>query len=102
MNQHYENQPINKSYETQQDMFNNYLESFRKESDESLVNRHNKESRQGFFGVGRQLIYLMALHQVMFERFPESPVYASGNKSLSNKYPVLLNNGKIYPFDEKK
>jgi hypothetical protein len=44
----------------------------------------------------------MALHQVMFERFPESPVYASGDKRLSNKYPVLLNNGKIYPFDEKK
>ncbi len=102
MNQHFENQPFNRTYETQDDIFNNYIDEFRKESDDSLVDRHNKESRQGFFGVGRQLLYLMALHQVMFERFPESPVYASGDKRLSNKYPVLLNNGKIYPYNEIK
>jgi hypothetical protein len=102
MNQYFENQPFNRTYETQDDIFNNYIDEFRKESDESLVDRHNKESRQAFFGVGRQLLYLMALHQVMFERFPESPVYASGDKRLSIKYPVLLIQGKIYPYNEIK
>jgi hypothetical protein len=102
MNQHYDNQPINGPYESQDDILNNYLETFRKESDEALVNHHNEQSKRGFFGVGRQLLYLVALHEVMFERFPESPVYASGNKRLSNKYPVLLIQGKIYPYNEIK
>jgi hypothetical protein len=56
MNQHNDNQPINGPYESQDDILNNYLETFRKESDEALVNHHNEQSKRGFFGVGRQLL----------------------------------------------
>lgn len=56
-----------------------YKDSFSKKTDKELAEIYFKQQKVGITGVRRQLIYLIALREVLLKRFGESPIEYDGN-----------------------
>ena len=71
------------------------LERFRTYNDQDLVDAFNQEARMGIVGVHQQQLNLIALRQVMRERFRHSPIFfESGVMGMQGE--VKLVNGKVW------
>ena len=73
----------------------NYIASFRGGSDQKLVEVYNREARMGIVGVRKQQLYLLALREVMRERFGHSPIFFE-SWILGMQGEVRLVNGKVW------
>ena len=73
-----------------QEEIENYQVSFRKYSNEALIEAYNKQARLGIVGVHQQAWYLLALRQVLIERFGESHVELEDGCVISLKGPIVV------------
>ena len=81
--------------EGDREVINDYIEKFQGYSDQKLVDAYNREARMGIVGVHMQQLYLLALRQVMRERFRHSPVfYESGVMGMQGEVKLVA--GKIW------
>jgi hypothetical protein len=55
------------------------VKRFEDNSNESLIDAYNNQSKIGITGVRGQVLYLMALGHIFFKRFGESPIYMENN-----------------------
>mgnify|MGYP006284470515 FL=1 len=76
------------------DVIHEYIATFRGFGDQELVDAYNREARMGIVGVHRQMLYLIALREVMKERFHHSPIYVESN-IMGMQGEVQLVDGKL-------
>ncbi|WP_276391886.1 hypothetical protein [Eudoraea chungangensis] len=55
-----------------------FKQSFKKKSDKELAAAYFRQMKVGITGVSMQLYYIIALREVLLERFGDSPIYYDG------------------------
>ena len=82
-------------FEGDREVILDYIASFMGDSDLKLVDAYNRETRMGIVGVRKQQLYLLALREVMRERFGHSPIFFERG-ILGMQGEVRLVNGKVW------
>lgn len=80
---------------SQDTIYLEYLENFKHESDQNLIDRFNRQIRIGFV-MGRQMTMMIALNDTLYERFNNSPVYADQKRISSWREKIILIDSNIY------
>lgn len=58
-----------------QETIQEVLNRFRFYNDQELVDTYNREARMGIIGIHQQQLYLIALSEVIRERFNHNPIF---------------------------
>ena len=64
--------------------------ALRRGSNKTLILDYNRQDLSGFFGVRRQLLWVVALHQVFLERFGRSPIQMEKSGMVTTTGPVAI------------
>ena len=67
------------------------IEYYKSLTDEELKEESIRKRKLGFVGAHRQALEIIAFHNVMKQRFGDSPIHIEGNSILSLKEDVQQN-----------
>lgn len=82
--------------QTDREIMDDYLARFKEMSNQQIVDAFNKQVMVGCVFVRRQLLYTIALREVMEERFHSSPIYILNSEGPGFKSKIVLVEDKIY------
>ena len=77
------------SREGDQEIITEYVEGWRDKSHAELIASYNDSQRTGFFGVHRQSLYILSMHDAFVKRYGKSPINVTENHLIDFTFPIM-------------